>query len=86
MHTHPIARLTAVSRARLVCRHIRDAEPLADQATHAGIKLRTAYKWLARYRSSGIDALMDRRSRHRTQRRTVDPEKIQRAIELRHKR
>ena len=32
MHTHPNARLTPVSRERLVRRHIQDAEPLADLA------------------------------------------------------
>ena len=44
MHTQPNARLTAVSRARLVRRHIQDAEPLADLAAQAGISLRTANK------------------------------------------
>jgi len=53
MHTHPNARLTAGSRERLVRRNIQDAEPLADLATQAGISLRTAYNWLARYRSGG---------------------------------
>ena len=59
MHTHPNARLTAVSWARLVCRHIQDAEPLADLAAHAGISLRTAYRRLARYRSGGRANLVD---------------------------
>jgi len=53
IHTHPNARLTAVSRERLVRRHIKDAEPLGDLAAQAGIRLRTSYKWLARYRSDG---------------------------------
>ena len=72
MHTHPNARLTPVSRERLVRRHIQDAEPLADLAAQAGISQRTAYKWLARYRSGGRSALVDRRSGRRTQRRTLD--------------
>lgn len=86
MHTHPNARLTAVSRARLVRRHIQDAEPLAELAAQAGISLRTAYKWLARYRSGGVAALVDRRSGRRTQRRTLDPQKLQQAVDLRHQR
>jgi len=83
MHTYPNARLTAVSRERLVRRHIQDAEPLADLAAQAGISLRTAYKWLARYRSGGRAALVDRRSERRTQRRTLDPHQLQQAVDLR---
>jgi hypothetical protein len=45
-----------------------------------------AYKWLARYRSGGASALADRRSVRRTQRRTLDPQQLQRAVELRHQR
>jgi len=84
MHTHSNAPLTAVSRERFVRRHIQDAEPLADLAAQAAISLRTAYKWLARYRSGGVAALVDRRSEHRTQRRTLDPQQLQHAIQLRH--
>jgi len=86
MHTHPNARLTAVSRERLVRRHIQEAEPLADLAAQAGISLRTAYKWLARYRSGGCAALVDRRSERRSQRRTLDPQQLQQAVDLHHQR
>jgi len=86
MHTHPNARMTAVSRERLVRRHIQDAEPLADLAAQAGISLRTAYKWLARYRSGGLAALVDRRSGRRSQRHTLDPQQLQQAVDLRHQR
>jgi transposase len=84
MHTHPNARLTAVSWERLVRRHIQDAEPLADLAAQAGISLRTAYKWLARYRSGGRTALVDRRSGRHTKRRTLDPQQLQQAVDLPH--
>ena len=43
MHTHPNARLTPVSRERLLSLHIQDAEPLAHLAALAGFSLRTAY-------------------------------------------
>ena len=49
----PNARLTPLSRERLLRRHIDRGEPLKELAVHAGISLRTAYKWLARYRSGG---------------------------------
>jgi len=86
MNTHPNARLTAVSRERLVHRQIQDAEPLSDLAEQAGISLRTAHKWLARYRAGGRAALEDRRSRRRTLRLTLDPHKLQQVIELCHQR
>jgi len=42
MHTHPNARLTAVSRERHVHSHIQDAEPVSNLAAQTGISLRTA--------------------------------------------
>ncbi len=44
------------------------------------------YKWLARYRSGGATALLDRRSVHCTQRRTLDPLQLKSAVDLRHER
>jgi transposase len=86
MHTHPNTRLTTVSRERLVRRHIQDAEPLADLEAQAGISLWTTYKWLARYRSCGGAALVDRRSGRRAHRLRLDPQQLQQAMDLRHQR
>ena len=86
MHTHPNARLTPLGRKRLLRRHIDHGEPLLVLAAQAGISLRTAYKWLARYRSGGHTSLADRRSVRRTQRRTLDPQQLQHALDLRHQR
>ena len=86
MHTHPNARLTPLGRERLLRRHTEDHLPLSVLAAQAGISVRTAYKWLARYRLGGATALVDRRSVRRTQRRTLDPLKLQRAVDLRHER
>jgi transposase len=84
MHTHPNARLTPFGRERLLRRHIDHGENLAVLAAQSGISVRSAYKWLARYRSGGAAALVDRRRVRRTQRRTLDP--LQRAVDLRHER
>ena len=59
MHTHANARLTQKGRLRLVSQHLHDYRPLADLAAEAGISLRCAYKWLARYRSGGAASLAD---------------------------
>ncbi len=86
MHSHPNARLTQKSRLRLVNQYLQDRRPLAELAAEAGISLRCAYKWLARYRSGGAVSLADRRSVRRTQRRTLDPQQLQQAVDLRHQR
>lgn len=86
MHSHPNARLTQKGRLRLLNQHLLHHRPLAELAAEAGISLRCAYKWLARYRSGGPASLADRRSVRRTQRRTLDPCRLQRAVELRHQR
>jgi transposase InsO family protein len=86
MHSHPNARLTPISRERLIRRHLEDRVPLKALAAQAGISLRSAYKWLARFRDGGVTALADRRSVRRTQRRTLDPQQLQQAVDLRHQR
>ena len=86
MHIHPNARVTSLGRERLLRRHIDHVESLASLAALAGISVRSAYKWLARYRSGGAAALVDRRSVRRSQRRTLDPQQLQRAVDLHHER
>jgi len=86
MHTYSNARLTQLGRLGLVSQHLNDHRPLAELAAEAGISLRCAYKRLARYRSGGLPSLADRRSVRRTQRRTLDPNRLQLAVELRHQR
>ena len=72
MHPHPNARLTPLSRDRLLRRYIVENQRRAALAAHAGISLRTAYKWLPRYRSGGATALLDLRS--------DDPLQLQQAV------
>ena len=86
MHNLPNDQLTPLGRERLLLRRIDHGESLAFLATQVGISVRSAYKWLARYRSGGAAALVDRRSVRRTQRWTLDPQQLQRAVDLRHER
>jgi len=86
LHSHPNARLTQKGQLRLVSQHVQDRRPLTELAAEAGISLRCAYKWLARYRSGSAASLADRRSVRRTQRRTFDPQQLQQAVDLRHQR
>ena len=86
MHTHANARLTQKGRLRLIFQHLNDHRSLAELAAEAGISLRFAYKWLARFRSDGSAALAARRSVRRHQRLTLDSQHLQRAVELCHQR
>jgi len=71
MHTHADTRLTPRGRLRLVSGHLHKNRSLPELAAEADISLRCAYKWLARYRSGGTAALVDRRSVRRWLRRTL---------------
>ncbi len=62
MNIHKNARLTPYRRAELVTRATR-GEPVAALAQQFGVSLRTARKWLARYRAEGGPGLQDRSSR-----------------------
>jgi transposase InsO family protein len=62
MNSHKNARLTMIGRVILVQRICRERWPVAEAARAGGISKRTAYKWLARHRWGGTDALMDRSS------------------------
>ena len=86
MHSHPNARLTQRGRLRLVIQHLEHGRSLAELAAENGISLRCAYRWLARFRQGGPASLADRRSVRRNQRRTLDPQQLQRAVDLRHQR
>ena len=62
MNTHKNARMTVHGRALLVKRIVEDGWPVAEAARAAGVSIRTAYKWLARYRAGGERMLHDRNS------------------------
>ena len=71
MNTHKNSRLTPKGREILVRRILNEGLRIEEAAQAAGISVRTAYKWLSRYRAEGIEGLYDRSSRpndcpHRT--------------------
>lgn len=65
MNVHSRARTCPASRALLVQRIREECWEPADAAEASGISVRTAYKWLARYRDEGEAGLRDRSSRPR---------------------
>lgn len=62
MNLHKHARLTPRGRALLVQR-INNGLRVEEAAQAAGVSVRTAYKWLQRFREEGEAGLMDRSSR-----------------------
>jgi hypothetical protein len=53
--------------ARLIGRPVDDRVPLKTPAAQAGISLRRASTWQARFRDGGVTVLADRRSVRRSQ-------------------
>ena len=62
MDVHQNARLTFACRVLLVER-ILAGRPKVQAACELGVSVKTADKWLQRYREQGVDGLKDRRSR-----------------------
>jgi transposase InsO family protein len=60
MNIHKNARMTVHGRVLLVER-VAAGWRVGDAAEAAGVSARTAYKWLARYRTGGVAALSDRK-------------------------
>jgi hypothetical protein len=59
MHIHPLARLTPISRERLIRRHLDEGVPLKALAAEAGISLRSAFKCTSQatiFRLSGFSS------------------------------
>lgn len=65
MNLHKHARLTPRGRGLLVRRVIDEGLRVEDVAHAAGVSVRTAYKWLRRFREEGERGLLDRSSRPR---------------------
>lgn len=63
MNSHKHARWTAVGRALLCQRVLQQDWKVQAASEAAGVSVRTAYKWLARFRSEGPAGLADRSSR-----------------------
>lgn len=83
MNVHSLARTTPHSRALLVQRVVSRERSIQATAEAFGVSRRTVYKWLARHRSGGRDALRDRSSRpHRSPRR-LESARVELVVRLR---
>jgi transposase InsO family protein len=80
--SHPNARLTIHGRLILVSR-VEAGWTVSAAAHAAGVSRRTAGKWLARYRSSGVEGLSDASCRPRRIARRVPVRRCRRIIKAR---
>ena len=86
MNSHKHARLTPKGRALLVSRVLEGGWTLRSAAEAAGISVRTASKWLGRYREQGPAGLVDRSSRPRRSPRALRQDEVEQLRQLRHRR
>jgi len=86
VNTHKNARLTVSGRALLVQRITQEGLRPIEVAQAQGVSVRTAYKWLNRYRAEGEEGLKDRSSRPVSCPHALAPERQEEVIKLRRQR
>jgi transposase InsO family protein len=86
MNIHKNARMTVHGRALLVARVCDHGWRVEDAALAAGVSVRSAYKWLARWRAGGEGALHDRSSAPARAPRRLPPEVTAEIARLRRQR
>ena len=83
MKTHKIARLPFARRLELADCVLRGSVTSQAAAMRHGVSLRTARKWIARYRKDGVEGLHDRSSKPHRSPKAMDAEKSQTILQLR---
>jgi len=83
MNSHKNARLTVHGRTLLVRRVLEQGLRPEEAAQAAGVSVRTAYKWLKRYREEGPAGLSNRSSRPQHCPHAIPPEDQEKVIEAR---
>lgn len=86
MNLHQHARLTPRGRALLVGRVIEQGLRVEEAAHAAGVSVRTAYKWLRRFREEGPSGLRDRSSRPQRSPCATPPAVVEQVLALRRER
>lgn len=86
MNVHKNARLTALSRAELVRRVMEGGQTATTVAAAFGVDVKTARKWVKRYRSEGSAGLSDRSSRPKRLRQPTSHQTQDQIVALRRQR
>ena len=72
-----------MERARLVAAHLDGLYSVTELAARFGVSRPTVYKWIARHRDGGAEALLDRSCARLTQHAQTDPEAERLIVEAR---
>ena len=83
MKLHANAPLGPKGRAIMVRRITDDGLTLAEAAEAAGVSVRTAGKWVRRYRAEGVGGLLDRSSAPRRVANRTEPSRVEAIAALR---
>ena len=86
MDIHKNARSCPASRELLVRRVLRQGWSVGEAAEAAGLSVRTAYKWLQRYKAEGHSGLADHSSRPRRSPNRTPRARRRRVVALRRQR
>ena len=86
MNLHKLARLSPRGRALLVDRILIQGLRVEEAAHAAGVSVRTAYKWLKRFKEEGSGGLTDRSSRPRHCPHATAPRIVDQVLEQRRAR
>lgn len=86
MNLHKHACLSPRGRALLVDRILVQGLRVEEAAHAAGVSVRTAYKWLKRFKEEGPEGLADRSSRPRRCPHATPPQVVDQVIEHRRSR
>jgi transposase InsO family protein len=83
---HPNAKTTPYAREQIAHRVLRLGWSVDDAAQAAAVSVRTAYRWLARFRSEGQEGLRDRSCQARRIAHRTPPGRVERIERLRRRR
>ena len=86
MNLHHHARLSPRGRALLVDRIVVQGLRVEEAAHAAGVSVRTAYKWLKRFKEEGAPGLFDRSSRPHTCPHAIAPQVVDQVLAQRRSR
>jgi len=86
MNLHKHARLSPRGRALLVDRILVQGLRVEEAAHAAGVSIRTAYKWLKRFKEERSEGLVDRSSRPHRCPHATPPEVVEQVLQLRRAR
>jgi transposase InsO family protein len=86
MKLHRNAALSWNGRQLLACRVVEQGWLVKDAAAAAGVSVRCAGKWVARYRAAGEAGLLDRSSAPRRVANRTEPERVVVIVKLRNLR